>query len=276
MSAPPELLSKGQFYGSSVRRRQILGFAITENVFTGGLTIPRHQHTLTHLTCVVAGGFTERYDEIELDCLAGSMLVVPKNRIHDDRIWPEGAETVSIEIGPKTLARLEDSASFLREPHVLRSALVARTIERIVLEFHRRDEAALLAVGSLALELLSIGERAYREPEPSADWMPDLLDILHRDPSQTVSSAAFAIQFGVSEATLTRTFRRLNGCSVGEYVRWLRLEHAKKLLSAPGCSIAEIAIQVGFYDQAHFSREFKKLYGISPSRYRSLMCAGDT
>lgn len=270
MPGSPPLLLKGQYFGSAIRRRQILGFAATENAFVGHQIIPKHQHALTHLTCILSGGFTERYEDQTLDCPAGSLLVVPKDRIHDDLVWAEGAETLSIEIGPKTLEKLEGSASFLKEPQVLKSALIARTIERLVIEFRQSDEAALLAVGALAMELLSIAERSQKHDEPNA-WMPELIEMLHRNPAQSASLSQFAGRFGISEATLGRTFRRLHGCSVAEYVRWLRLEQSKKLLVASDLSLAEIAIEVGFYDQAHFSREFKKLYGTAPSTYRAAM-----
>ena len=74
---------------------------------------------------------------------------------------------------------------------------------------------------------------------------------------------------GVHPTHLARTFRRLHGCTVGDYVRWLRLEKAKGALSATEKSVALVAVESGFYDQAHFCRLFKAAYGMTPSEYRA-------
>jgi AraC-like DNA-binding protein len=48
----------------------------------------------------------------------------------------------------------------------------------------------------------------------------------------------------------------------------VRLEKAKKLLKQP-LTIEQVAFNVGFTDALYFSRQFKKYYGLSPTRYRN-------
>lgn len=67
-----------------------------------------------------------------------------------------------------------------------------------------------------------------------------------------------------------RCFRRAVGCPPYQYLRGLRLEYAKALLSEPGSSIAQIALESGFSSQASFTRAFRKQAGISPASYRAL------
>jgi transcriptional regulator GlxA family with amidase domain len=52
------------------------------------------------------------------------------------------------------------------------------------------------------------------------------------------------------------------------YLKRLRLERAAALLLATSMSIKEIAFSVGFGSTAHFSRDFKKHYGLPPTDYR--------
>ena len=47
----------------------------------------------------------------------------------------------------------------------------------------------------------------------------------------------------------------------------LRLERACLLLRLPNQNLAQVAANVGFYDQSHFNRAFRKWYGITPSQY---------
>ncbi len=268
MQAAP-VLGLGEFFGEPVRRRQILGFAIVENRFAASRTIPPHRHALSHLTCILAGGFVETYPDRSLEPSKGTVLVVPQGRVHEDAIGPVGAHTLSIEIGPKTLARLEETASILREPQVVAGPEIERAVERLYGEFRSRDDASLLAIAALTLELLAAAQRRDRVDESSGrNWMDDVLAELHRDPRSGASLGELASRFGVHESHLARTFRRRNGCSIGEYVRWLRLEGAKAALAESNSTLAEVALEAGFFDQAHFSRAFRKAYGLAPSAYR--------
>jgi len=68
----------------------------------------------------------------------------------------------------------------------------------------------------------------------------------------------------------SRLFTRFVGLAPSEYLLQYRLMVAEKLLSLPGpnSSIADIAADSGFADQAHFSRHFRRFYGQSPQEYR--------
>ena len=67
-----------------------------------------------------------------------------------------------------------------------------------------------------------------------------------------------------------RCFRRATGCPPHRYLRVLRLEYAKMLLSEPGSSIANISLECGLSSQASFTRAFRTKVGISPASYRKL------
>jgi AraC-like DNA-binding protein len=58
------------------------------------------------------------------------------------------------------------------------------------------------------------------------------------------------------------------GKSPMQYLRQLRMERAKYLLETSFLSVKEIAHQVGLNDESHFVRDFKKMHGDAPTRYR--------
>jgi AraC family transcriptional regulator len=68
----------------------------------------------------------------------------------------------------------------------------------------------------------------------------------------------------------SRLFTRFVGLAPSEYLLQYRLMVAEKLLSLPGAnsSIADVAADSGFADQAHFSRHFRRFYGRTPQEYR--------
>jgi two-component system response regulator YesN len=73
---------------------------------------------------------------------------------------------------------------------------------------------------------------------------------------------------GKGDEHLARQFRRQTSQSVFQFVRDVRINHAKTLLLDPSQTLTTIATRCGFNSLAFFSRTFKKTTGHSPSRYR--------
>lgn len=82
------------------------------------------------------------------------------------------------------------------------------------------------------------------------------------------SVEALAEEVHMSASQLNRKLKALIDQPAGELLRSMRLQRAADLLAQNAGSIAEIAYQVGFSDQAHFTRSFKKQFGVSPKDYR--------
>jgi AraC family transcriptional regulator len=75
----------------------------------------------------------------------------------------------------------------------------------------------------------------------------------------------------VHAAHLARVFRKFKGCTIGDYVRGLRVQHACRRISGSDDSLADIALAAGFSDQSHLSRTFKQHTGMLPSQFRNLL-----
>jgi AraC family transcriptional regulator len=66
----------------------------------------------------------------------------------------------------------------------------------------------------------------------------------------------------------TRMFKQSTGMSAYQYVIHCRMERAKHLLCKQDLSIAEVAQQIGFQNQGHFTNAFRKNTGTTPKKYR--------
>lgn len=77
-----------------------------------------------------------------------------------------------------------------------------------------------------------------------------------------------AEQIHFSRDYLSRVFKKEMGMTVGEYLLKIRMEKARSLLSVPGrYKIYEVCEMVGYNDKVHFSKTFKRYFGISPKEY---------
>ena len=80
-----------------------------------------------------------------------------------------------------------------------------------------------------------------------------------------------AALFGLSYRTFTRRFRNATNQSPVEYWQQLRVQMAKELLASSNLSIQEVALEVGYNDQGHLTRIFKKMLSQTPSEYRKVV-----
>jgi len=72
----------------------------------------------------------------------------------------------------------------------------------------------------------------------------------------------------LSRRTLEQRFRCILGHSIHDEIQRVRIELLKQMLLETSKSLTEIAVMLGFSDAAHASRFFRKVQGISPTRYR--------
>jgi len=73
-----------------------------------------------------------------------------------------------------------------------------------------------------------------------------------------------AREVGLSPAHFARAFKETIGRAPHQYLLWLRLERARRLLELCGADLSEIAQRTGFADQPHFTRLFKRAYRVTP------------
>ncbi|MEJ2763867.1 AraC family transcriptional regulator [Photobacterium sp. MCCC 1A19761] len=69
-----------------------------------------------------------------------------------------------------------------------------------------------------------------------------------------------------SKFQLIKSFKATFGITPHQYLLLVKVHRAKQLLSQ-GLSCVDVSLTCGFYDQSHFSRNFKKAFGVSPSNY---------
>lgn len=86
---------------------------------------------------------------------------------------------------------------------------------------------------------------------------------------ERLNLSALGGQIGTSRFSLLRMFRAAFGQSPHDYQIALRVEHAREVLKS-GHSIAQTAAKVGFCDQSHLARHFRRHLGLTPGRYLRL------
>ncbi|MEM8890948.1 MAG: ATP-binding protein, partial [Bacteroidota bacterium] len=81
------------------------------------------------------------------------------------------------------------------------------------------------------------------------------------------NALTFAEQMGISRSGLYKRLQGQTGKSTTEFIRYVRIKHAEKLLLQGNLNISQAAFKVGFNDLKYFRKCFKEEFGLSPSKY---------
>jgi AraC family transcriptional regulator len=105
---------------------------------------------------------------------------------------------------------------------------------------------------------------------PIPPWLETARSLVEAGRSQTLRMRAIASTVGIHPVHLSRAFHRRFGITMSGYRRALRLEAARSAIGSTTHSIARIAAEHGFSDQAHLTRAFKRANGLTPSAFRRI------
>lgn len=110
--------------------------------------------------------------------------------------------------------------------------------------------------------------RKYSSREKTIDLLAPALEYINENYArESISVSYLSGLCHISEVYLRRLFQNAFSVSPAVYMRNLRIQYAKELLCSEGYTVTDVAMLSGFNDAAYFSREFKKVVGVSPKEY---------
>jgi len=242
------------------------GLQVAEKFYFPDRFIPRHFHTFSNLTFVIAGALDESAGSTREVGRPGSWVMKPAGVEHANRVGRHGARVLEIRF---TGERAGPSFGYSWR----HGGPEAVTFLRIFGELRRGGpEAAPIVAGMLGGLFAAGGDRP-----PGPAWIEAVRDRLHDAAGPSPSLRTLAGEFRVHPTYLARAFRRRYGRSIGEYVRGLRVEAVSRSIARRGDTpLSSIALDAGFADQSHMTRAFGAETGMTPGAYRTMIRDGDT
>ncbi|MBP3808786.1 MAG: response regulator [Eubacterium sp.] len=116
------------------------------------------------------------------------------------------------------------------------------------------------------------GEMEDGERPPAYDRMIDnVISEIREHYMEDISLTSLSAKYNISMGHLSKMIKESLSVNFSDYIASLRIQRAKELLRDDRLSIQEIAEIVGYNDYFYFTKVFKRVEGISPSKYRKSM-----
>jgi AraC-like DNA-binding protein len=101
-----------------------------------------------------------------------------------------------------------------------------------------------------------------------AERVKRVIELMQGDPSRNFSLGKMAQSVNLSAPYFCYLFKSITGVPPAKYLKSLRMHQSTVLLTTTFLSVKEIVRHVGLADESHFVRDFKRIYGVTPSEYR--------
>lgn len=217
----------------------LAGFVHREKCVAHSVT-RRHRHLSPYAALVLGGGYLEAGEGGRWHVAAGDVLLHDPFDAHCDTFGPHGAEILNLPLPfgtvPMQCGRIADPDEIVR--------------------CAERDPVA-----AAALLLANL-----RPADPTIDhWADRLAADLWTYPDLKLS--IWARDEGLPPATLSRTFFQLYGVPPVRFRNELRARRALSAIMVDGTSLASAAIDAGFADQPHMTREVRRVTGRPPGAW---------
>ena len=184
-----------------------------------------------------------------------------------------------ITIDPIRFDRLVSTSEDTARPTALHRALDIRApqLQRVAVALANEASAGtpsgLAFVDTMTAALgLQLLQKAGVRPPPPARYHGGLapgarrrvLELMDAHPEARLTIDALAREAGLSPTHFSRAFKESTGRAPHQHLMALRLDRARRLLEGPDAMLSDIAQRTGFADQAHFTRFFKRRFGVTP------------
>lgn len=247
---------------------------------------PKHQHRNYQVIFAQSGRYRCILNEKSLELQPRDLLIVKRSDWHED-IFTSRLRylAVNFDLAGGDQRRMGDdilfSADVQPEQQIIRGPNndIWRLLTRMQEESERNDHVVAHVENALLLQLFWWLVRSlprdrlspiFLQRSAAQAFSERLRRLFEQHMSENLSAAAIAAKLGVSVRTLTKRCQEVAGRPPSRAFMHYKMEYAAHALRQSDMPIKEISHRLGFQNQYHFSRVFRRYLGAPPSSYREL------
>lgn len=264
-------LQGGQFFGAVRHRLEYSGAVFSDLRHPVPRKLPMHSHDLPFFGLLLRGFYGELYGRQQKQFSPMSLMFRPAGIPHQDEIAPGGSRFFHVELRPGWKARLAECSGKLdRGCEDTHGGPLFWLAMQLLRETFAVEQSDPLCVESLLAEVTGLAARLpLQDTKQAPHWLARVLDKLHAECCARLTLDDLSAAAGVHPVHLSRVFCRFQREGIGEYTRRLRIRASCRYLLDRELPLPEISLVTGFADQSHFTREFRRITGMTPHAFRS-------
>lgn len=254
-----------------------------------------HSHDFSELVVILSGNAVHIIEGREYPVTAGQVFLIHSGVSHGYKNV-DGIEYVNVMFQPEQLLQRSElrllpgfQALFYIEPFYRKEMYfkgmlsleaaqlqeVTRLLDMILEEHDRQPEGFRLMIRTYFTALVGMLSRYYQnssgQEENKALRIGETVTYIEEHFLQPITLQSMADMAYLSTRQFLRVFTRNYQTTPMDYIINKRLDYSCTLLRSPGLTISQVAMESGFRDQNYYSRQFRKVFGCSPSEYRGRM-----
>ncbi len=247
-----------------------VAYELSEGCYPSGMRLKFGAGGDAYFCFVLDGALSDVTPERTITYAAGRLLFFPPARAYAIE-FTEPTRCMIVRISPELLGRLRIDPREFCEVRSIQDWEATWMAKRLHAEFAKTNTARDLVIEAVILQLLALTVRSRGERPCESFWLRKVRAVLDDQYLRDYRLSELASLAGVHRVHLVREFRKNYGMTIGQHIRKLRIGHACDLLAGTDLLLRDIAAACRFVDQSHFSKQFKKLSGLTPAEYRNLI-----
>jgi len=113
--------------------------------------------------------------------------------------------------------------------------------------------------------------RKYLKDGSITHQIVKIISKIKRNFSENINMKELAKSFGMSESSLYHNFKKVTLLSPLQFQKTLRLQEARHIILTQDIDVGEVAFSVGYESPSQFSREYSRMFGLSPKAHMKLV-----
>lgn len=262
-------LQKGIYLGDTGKHMQNEDVGICITSYTDScLFDKRHCHENPHISFVLQGGSLEKRKNKEIERLPGKITFYHSGEYHQSTHLDSSSRHINLEFYNRLLSENSITENGIADA-VCRNPDTKFFLLKMYKELLANDELSGLSIKMMLLEIIANNQQ-FNKRCKNRLWLQKMDEILRDNLGGTISLDQLSVALNLHPVTISKQFHESYSCTLGEYVRKLRIEKALTLIKNANYSLTEIAYICGFADQSHFVRVFKTFTGLLPKAFQKL------
>ncbi len=259
-------LINGEYYGNHNQELRFNNIIITDTEYTHE-KVDWHYHENPYFTYLIQGKLFEASKNKSEYLTSGSLLFHNWQDAHYNIKPPEYTRGFHIELNADWFKNNDFKSLGFEGSLNLKNPKIITLVNKIFLETKINDEHSQISIEQLIIQIFDKIQVKNSQSKEQPKWVKTLQELITDNPNSNFSLSNLSKELNIHTSHLSRDFSKYFGSTLGEYIRFQKVNKAILLITNGNLSMTEICYKCGFYDQSHFILNFKRIYKTTPTKY---------